>query len=93
MHFERGAGPNTFYGFTFEDNATDITSDGARGQRFYGTNFLGRRKSSEADPQPGPSRGKLQIGFAPRLKGKSCATCGFQGFRWQKACPKGHPLT
>ena len=36
-------------------------------------------------------RTTLSTGFSD-VPGKSCAICGFQGFRWQTECPDGHPL-
>jgi hypothetical protein len=33
----------------------------------------------------------LSTGFSD-VPGKTCAVCGFQGFRWQTECPDGHPL-
>ena len=36
-------------------------------------------------------RTMLSTGFSD-VPGKTCATCGFQGFRWQTECPDGHPL-
>lgn len=94
MRFGKGAGRNYFYGTTFEDNATDITVDGAVGQSFYGTKFLKDSQSAEAPPPPERrSRGKQLTGFTGRLPGKACRICGFNAFRWQTRCPKGHPLT
>lgn len=46
---------------------------------------------------PAPSTNKrvrrtmLSTGFSG-VPGKTCAICGFQGFRWQTECPEGHPL-
>jgi hypothetical protein len=37
-------------------------------------------------------RTMLSTGFSD-VPGKTCGVCGFQGFRWQTACPEGHPLT
>ncbi len=37
-------------------------------------------------------RTMLSTGFSD-VPGKTCAVCGFQGFRWQTECPDGHPLT
>jgi hypothetical protein len=36
-------------------------------------------------------RTTLSTGFSD-VPGKTCAVCGFQGFRWQTECPDGHPL-
>lgn len=36
-------------------------------------------------------RTMLSTGFSD-VPGKTCAICGFQGFRWQTECPEGHPL-
>jgi hypothetical protein len=36
-------------------------------------------------------RTMLSTGFS-QVPGKTCAVCGFQGFRWQTECPEGHPL-
>lgn len=36
-------------------------------------------------------RTMLSTGFSD-VPGKTCAVCGFQGFRWQTECPDGHPL-
>lgn len=36
-------------------------------------------------------RTMLSTGFSD-VPGKTCAVCGFEGFRWQAACPNGHPL-
>ena len=36
-------------------------------------------------------RTTLSTGFSDG-PGKTCQVCGFQGFRWQKTCPQGHPL-
>lgn len=37
-------------------------------------------------------RTMLSTGFSD-VPGKTCAICGFQGFRWQTECPDGHPLS
>jgi hypothetical protein len=37
-------------------------------------------------------RTMLSTGFSD-VPGKTCAICGFEGFRWQTECPEGHPLT
>ena len=37
-------------------------------------------------------RSALSTGFSD-VPGKTCEVCGYQGFRWQTTCPKGHPLT
>jgi hypothetical protein len=36
-------------------------------------------------------RSMLSTGFSD-VRGKTCEVCGFQGFRWQSKCPRGHPL-
>jgi hypothetical protein len=36
-------------------------------------------------------RTTLSTGFSD-VPGKTCPTCGFQGFRWQMERPQGHPL-
>jgi hypothetical protein len=36
-------------------------------------------------------RTMLSTGFSD-VPGKTCAICGFQGFKWQSTCPEGHPL-
>lgn len=54
-------------------------------------------------PAPAPTAAKpavekryrrtlMSTGFSD-VPGKTCATCGFQGFRWQTTCPQGHPLS
>ena len=37
-------------------------------------------------------RTMLSTGFSA-VPGKTCAVCGFEGFRWQTECPEGHPLS
>jgi hypothetical protein len=37
-------------------------------------------------------RTTLSTGFSD-VPGKTCAVCGYQGFRWQTLCPQGHTLT
>lgn len=37
-------------------------------------------------------RTMVSTGFSG-VPGKTCAICGFEGFRWQTECPEGHPLT
>jgi len=37
-------------------------------------------------------RTMLSTGFSD-VPGKTCAICGFEGFRWQTECPEGHPLS
>jgi hypothetical protein len=54
---------------------------------------------AEAPAAPAPTppvtkrlrRTMLSTGFSD-VPGKTCAICGFQGFRWQTECPEGHPL-
>ena len=36
-------------------------------------------------------RTMLSTGFSD-VPGKVCEICGYEGFRWQTACPQGHPL-
>lgn len=85
MYFGKGAGRSDLYGTEFQDNPTDIIAEGAVGQSFHGTKFL-KDSGPEAEP-PRPGRARR------RLIGKTCAVCGFEGFRWQTQCPKGHPLS
>ncbi len=53
--------------------------------------------SDETPPAAAPPTAKrmrrtmLSTGFSD-VPGKTCAICGFQGFRWQTECPEGHPL-
>ncbi len=51
------------------------------------------------EPPAAPARAEkrnrrtmLSTGFSD-VPGKTCQTCGFQGFRWQTECPEGHPLS
>jgi hypothetical protein len=45
-----------------------------------------------SSPEKRLRRTALSTGFSD-VPGKTCEVCGFQGFRWQKTCPQGHPLT
>ncbi|HVL29044.1 MAG TPA: hypothetical protein VM390_12900 [Acidimicrobiales bacterium] len=36
-------------------------------------------------------RTTLSTGFSD-VPGRTCPVCGYEGFRWQATCPKGHPL-
>lgn len=36
-------------------------------------------------------RTMLSTGFSD-VPGRTCPVCGYEGFRWQTACPQGHPL-
>ena len=52
-------------------------------------------KNEPAAPRPMEKRIRrttLSTGFSD-VPGKTCETCGYQGFRWQTTCPEGHPLT
>ncbi len=48
---------------------------------------------SKRPMQPKQNRRGLATGFTQGDNGKSCEVCGFQGFRWQTDCPKGHALS
>lgn len=37
-------------------------------------------------------RTTLSTGFSD-VPGKTCAVCGYEGFRFQTTCPEGHPLS
>jgi hypothetical protein len=57
-------------------------------------------KTPGTDPGPAAAptarrqlrRTMLSTGFSD-VPGKTCAICGFEGFRWQSECPEGHPLS
>lgn len=52
---------------------------------------------STTRPAPAPPakkrlrRGAVGTSFSD-VPGRKCEVCGFEGFLWQKECPKGHPL-
>lgn len=49
------------------------------------------RKPAAAPPERRVRRSMLSTGFSD-VPGRTCEVCGYQGFRWQTTCPKGHPL-
>ena len=55
-------------------------------------NHSGEKPAAAAPPvEKRIRRTTLSTGFSD-VPGKTCEVCGYQGFRWQRECPQGHPL-